>query len=111
MPWRRYTLYNFIGAMLWGFGLTMLGYLIGFIPWIADLVTEYIDIILLIAVGGTALITVWHYFSERRKAKKLAAAGADVVVDPEEARELVLDPEVFERGPEHPHRDGEPPRA
>ena len=35
----------------------MLGYLIGFIPWIADLVTEYIDIILLIAVGGTALIT------------------------------------------------------
>ena len=55
MPWRRYTLYNFIGAMLWGFGLTMLGYLIGFIPWVADLVTEYIDIILLVAVGGTAL--------------------------------------------------------
>ena len=34
----KYTLYNFIGAMLWGFGLTMFGYLIGFIPWVADLV-------------------------------------------------------------------------
>ena len=97
----RYTLYNFIGAMLWGFGLTMFGYVIGFIPWIADLVTEYIDMILLVAVGGTALVTLWHYFSERRKAKKAAAAGEDVVTDAEEARALVLDPEVFERGPEH----------
>jgi membrane-associated protein len=102
MPWRRYTLYNFIGAMLWGFGLTMLGYLIGFIPWVADLVTEYIDIILLVAVGGTALVTLWHYLSERRKAKKAAAAGEDVEVDAEEAKHLVLDPEVFDHGPGHP---------
>ena len=33
----RYTLYNFIGALLWGFGLTMFGYLIGFIPPVGDL--------------------------------------------------------------------------
>jgi membrane-associated protein len=92
--------------MLWGFGLVMLGYIIGFIPWVADLVTEYIDIILLIAVGGTALVTLWHYFSERRKAKKAAAAGEDVEVDEEEAKQLVLDPEVFDRGPEPPHADG-----
>lgn len=110
MPWRRYTLYNFIGAMLWGFGLTMVGYLIGFIPWVADIVTEYIDIILLVAVGGTALVTLWHYLSERRKAKKLAAAGADVVTDHEEATQLVLDPDVFERGPEH-HDGHTPPTA
>ena len=64
------------------------------------LVRDYIDIILLIAVGGTALITAWHYFSERHKAKKAAAAGEDVVTDHEEAEHLVLDPEVFERGPE-----------
>lgn len=110
MPWRRYTLYNFIGAMLWGFGLTMVGYLIGFIPWVADIVTEYIDIILLVVVGGTALVTLWHYLSERRKAKKLAAAGADVVTDHEEATQLVLDPDVFERGPEH-HDSHTPPAA
>ena len=51
-------------------------------------------------MGGTALITAWHYFSERRKAKKAEAAGEDVVTDHEEAEHLVLDPEVFERGPE-----------
>src|SRR5690606_39669183 len=32
MPWKRYSLYNFIGAVIWGFGLTMFGYVIGFIP-------------------------------------------------------------------------------
>ena len=106
MPWRRYTLYNFIGAMLWGFGLVMLGYVIGFVPWIADLVTEYIDIILLIAVGGTAVVTLFHYFSERRKARKAAEAGEDVVTDAVEAQHLVLDAEVFDRGPEHGHLDG-----
>ena len=99
MPWKRYSLYNFIGAVIWGFGLTMIGYLIAYIPWVRDLVTEYIDIILLVAVGGTALVTLWHYFSERRKAKKAAAAGIDIETDAAEARALVLDQEVFE------HRD------
>jgi membrane-associated protein len=100
----RYTLYNFTGAVLWGFGLTMFGYLIGFIPPVAYLVREYIDIILLVAVGGTALVTLWHYFSERRKAKKAEAAGEDVVTDHQEAEELVLDPDVFDRPP---HVDGD----
>lgn len=100
----RYSLYNFIGAVVWGFGLTMFGYAVSFIPPVADLVREYIDVILLIAVGGTALITAWHYFSERHKAKKAERAGEDVVVDEEEAEELVLDPDVFDRPP---HLDGD----
>ena len=91
MPWRKYTLYNFIGAMLWGFGLTMVGYLIAYIPWIRDLVVEYIDVILLLAVGGTAVVTLWHYLVERYKAKKAAAAGEDVVTDAAEAQALALD--------------------
>ena len=75
MPWRRYSLYNLIGALLWGFGLTMFGYLIGFIPPVAWFVQNYIDLILLAVVGGTALVTLWHYFSERRKVRKEQAAG------------------------------------
>ncbi|GAA1936675.1 hypothetical protein GCM10009775_30750 [Microbacterium aoyamense] len=105
----RYTLYNLIGAVIWGFGLTMFGYAIGFIPPVAWFVQEYIDLILLAAVGGTAVVTLWHYLSERRKAKKLAAAGADVVTDHAEAEALVLDADVFDRGPEH--HDGEAPKA
>jgi membrane-associated protein len=101
MPRGRYTLYNFAGAMLWGFGLTMFGYLLGFIPVVGDLVAQYIDLILLAAVFGTLAVTLWHYFRERSKARKEASEGADVVTDETEARQLVLDPEVFKRGPEH----------
>ena len=75
MPWRRYSLYNLIGALLWGFGLTMFGYLIGFIPPVAWFVQNYIDLILLAVVGGTALVTLWRYFSERRKVRMEQAAG------------------------------------
>ncbi|ANJ26614.1 DedA family protein [Agromyces aureus] len=96
----KYTLYNLIGAILWGFGLTMFGYGIGFIPPVADFVKSYIDLILLAAVGGTAIITLWHYLRERSKAKKAERAGEDVITDEDEAEHLVLDPEVFERGPE-----------
>lgn len=102
----KYTLYNFIGAVLWGFGLTMFGYLIGFIPPVATFVENYIDLILLAAVGGTAIFTIYHYLRERSKAKKAAAAGEDVVTDADEARHLVLDPEVFERGPDTHHGEG-----
>ncbi|MGO1507227.1 MAG: DedA family protein [Microbacteriaceae bacterium] len=100
MPWKKYSLYNLIGALLWGFGLTMVGYLIAFIPWVADLVTEYIDVILLIAVGGTAVVTLWHYLSERHKAKKARAAGEDIETDAAEAAALSLDPDVFDRAPD-----------
>ena len=99
MPWKRYSLYNLIGAVLWGFGLTMFGYAIGFIPWIAEIVTKYIDLILLAAVGGSAAVTLWHYLRERSKAKKAAAAGEDLVTDTEEARALVLDSDVFGAAP------------
>lgn len=79
MPWRKYSLYNLIGALIWGFGLTYVGYLIAYIPWIADLVTKYIDVILLGVVALTLAVTVWHYLNERRKAKKEAAAGIPAV--------------------------------
>ena len=60
----------------------------------------FIKALLPASVGGTALITLWHYFSERYKAKKAAAEGEDVVTDAAEAEELVLDTEVFDRAPD-----------
>lgn len=105
----KYTLYNLIGALLWGFGLTMFGYAIGFIPPVAWFVEQYIDLILLAAVGGTAVVTLWHYFRERAKARKEAASG-DPDTDAEEAQALVLDPEVFERGPDL-GRDDDAPKS
>ena len=32
MNYRRYSLYNAIGAFIWGSGLTFAGYLLGYIP-------------------------------------------------------------------------------
>jgi membrane-associated protein len=100
MNYRKYTLYNLIGAFIWGVGLTYFGYLIGYIPPVAEFVQEYIDVILLGAVVITLIPTLWHYFQSMHKARKAAAAGEDVVTDHDEAEHLVLDPEVFERGPE-----------
>ncbi|GAA1512047.1 DedA family protein [Agromyces terreus] len=104
MNYRKYTLYNLIGALIWGAGLTYFGFLLGYIPPVADFVKEYIDLILLAAVGGTALITLWHYLRERSKARKAESAGEDVITDEDEAEHLVLDADVFERGPED-HRE------
>ncbi|GAB2514907.1 VTT domain-containing protein [Microbacterium petrolearium] len=82
MPWRLYTLYNFIGAVIWGVGLTLLGYVIAYIPWVRDFVTDYIDLILLAAVAATGLFVLWHYLKERRTAKREAAL-AETAPEPE----------------------------
>lgn len=99
MDYRKYSLYNAIGALIWGAGLTYFGYLLGYIPPVRDFVQQYIDLILVGAVVLTLIPTLWHYFQSSYKAKKAAAAGADVVTDHDEAAHLVLDRDVFE----HPH--------
>jgi len=90
MDYRKYSLYNFIGAMIWGAGLTFFGYFLGYIPPLADFVRDYIDLILLGAVVLTLLPTIYHYVQSTVKARREARAG--VTVDPEK---LVLDPETF----------------
>ena len=47
MNYRRYSLYNAVGALIWGSGLTFAGFLLGYIPPLADFVTEYIDLSLI----------------------------------------------------------------
>ena len=90
MNYKRYSLYNAIGALIWGAGLTYFGYLIGYIPVISDFVQEYIDLILLGAVVITLIPTLWHYVSSMRKAKKHADEA------PLTDEDVILDPEVFD---------------
>lgn len=88
---RKYTLYNAIGALIWGAGLTYAGFLLGYIPPVKDFVVEYIDIILLGAVTVTLVPTVFHYVQSSVKArKKRNAAVAD-------ADDLVLDQALFDQ--------------
>ena len=93
---RKYSLYNIVGGLLWGFGLVIVGYLIGFVPPVASFVEKYIDLILLAAVLTAVVPTVWHYFQSRRKAKLHAASGAPTQLDDAAAEALVLDHEVLE---------------
>ncbi len=99
----KYTLYNLIGAVIWGVGLTMLGYAVGLIPPVRDFVTDYIDVILLVAVLGTVGFVAFHYFRERAAAKR-APHGGDPETDAAEARSLALDTDTFEqpRSPDAP---------
>jgi membrane-associated protein len=98
MNYRKYSLYNFIGAMIWGAGLTFFGYFLGYIPPLADFVRDYIDLILLGAVVITLIPTIYHYVQAMVKSRREARAG--VVVDPEK---LVLDPETFDTNADGKH--------
>lgn len=94
MNLKQYTLYNFIGAMLWGAGLTYAGYLLGHIPFVADFVGEYIDLVLIGVVVIVLIPSVWHYIQAVRKSRQ-ARHKHSPALDPTSAEELALDPTVF----------------
>ncbi|CAN5143577.1 hypothetical protein BH11ACT3_BH11ACT3_26930 [soil metagenome] len=88
MPYRKYSLYNGVGALIWGSGLTFGGFLLGYIPPLSDFVTNYIDLILLgavlIAVIPTAFHTIRQVIKARRENREgtgAALAEDDVVLD------------------------------
>ena len=88
MNYRKYSLYNAIGALIWGSGVTLIGWLLAFIPPVADFVSHYIDVILIGAVALAIIPTVFHLLQQRRKAR----LAADKETDASEASALVLDP-------------------
>ena len=85
MNYKKYSVYNAIGALIWGAGLTFGGFLLGYIPPVADFVTHYIDLILLGAVAIAVVPTVYHYIKgtlKARKKRQAAVAESDLVLDP-----------------------------
>jgi len=85
MNYRRYSLYNGVGALIWGAGLTFAGFLLGFIPPLADFVTEYIDVILICAVLLAIVPTAFHYVKSVLKARKARKLGLDQPLNDSEA--------------------------
>jgi membrane-associated protein len=73
MRYRRYSLFNAIGALAWGFGITMLGYGFGHIPPVAAFVEKYIDLVLLAAVIVSVVPIGISLLRTSRKAKAAAA--------------------------------------
>ena len=93
MNYKKYSLYNLIGALIWGAGLTFAGFLLGYIRPVADFVTHYIDVILIGAVLIAVVPTAFHFIRGALKARKLRAAGVVVA----EGENLALDPTLFDQ--------------
>lgn len=92
MSYRRYSLYNGIGALLWGSGLTFAGYLLGYIPPLSHFVTEYIDLILLGAIAIAVIPTAFHAIRQGIKARRMGRDGSGTALT---ADEITLDQDVF----------------
>jgi membrane-associated protein len=96
MNYRKYSLYNAIGALIWGSGIVLLGFALGQIPIVRDFTEQYLDLVLIGVVVLTVIPTTFHYIRSVRKAKKDAAAGdAEEVEITGAAEQLTLEPEVF----------------
>ena len=93
MNYKKYSLYNAIGALIWGAGLTFGGFVLGYIPPVAAFVTEYIDVILLAAVAIAVVPTVFHYIQSTVKARRKRNA----VPSDDEVEALVLDEKKFDQ--------------
>ncbi|XAS69724.1 VTT domain-containing protein [Micrococcaceae bacterium Sec5.7] len=76
MDKRKFFLYNAIGAVLWGGGVTLLGYLLGDkVPWVRDNLDIIFILIVLLSVIPIG-IEVIRGFAAKRQA---AASGTDPV--------------------------------
>jgi len=63
MDFRQFAVYSAIGAVLWGTGVTLLGYFLGNVPFVKD----HIELIL---IGMVVLSVVPIYFELRRHRTK-----------------------------------------
>jgi membrane-associated protein len=76
MAYRKYGLFNLIGAFLWATVVTVGGYLLGYIPPVAHFVTHYIDLILIGAILVAVVPTVYHYVQAARRSRKSSSASS-----------------------------------
>ncbi len=85
MDYKKYSLYNAIGAFAWGAGVTYLGYVLHYIPPVANFVEHSIDVIRLLAGLLAVVPAAWHYVRTARKARQartVAAQSAASEADP-----------------------------
>ncbi len=91
MNYRKYSLYNAIGALVWGVGVTVAGFLLGNITPVADFVIKYIDVVLLAVVLLTLIPTLFHLVQSSRKARRSGADPERIPTDDE----VTVDPKYF----------------
>lgn len=94
MPYRRYSIYNAVGAVLWGTGLVLAGYFLNYIPPVRHFVVNYIDLILLGAAAIAIIPTLYHAIRQGLAARR---ARADGMTEAMTAEDAAVNPDVFQR--------------
>jgi membrane-associated protein len=74
MDARKYLVYSSIGGLLWAPGMTLLGALLGQVPWIRDNVNTMLLLISAVTIVGT-VIPMINRARKKRREKKLAEAA------------------------------------
>lgn len=82
MSYRHFVSFNVVGALLWGVGVTLLGYALGNIAFIRDNIEALLVVIVLISV----LPVAFEVLRARRKAAREAAAGVPGTADGRDPR-------------------------
>lgn len=73
MTYKRFVFYNAMGALLWGVGVTLLGFYLGQITWVQNY-SEIIIIVLVLIPGIPILVETIRAFIGWRNRRKSAAA-------------------------------------
>jgi membrane-associated protein len=66
MHYRRFFIFNLIGGFLWTFGITLIGYVAGSIPFVKNNLEIALVVIILLSLSPIAL----HQITERRNASR-----------------------------------------
>jgi len=70
MTRQRFLIFNIIGGILWGGGVTLLGYGLGSkLPWLQD----YIDLVIFAVVGLTVVLSAFHILKEADNRRIIAS--------------------------------------
>ncbi|WP_099021187.1 VTT domain-containing protein [Mycolicibacterium palauense] len=78
MGYATFTLFNIVGALLWGVGLTLLGYGLGQFEIVQKLLEP---IFILIAVASITPM-IWEWYKRRKAARALGVPAGEPLPDP-----------------------------
>lgn len=68
MPYRHFVSYNVIGALLWGVGITLLGYFLGQITFVHDNIEAILVLIVFVSVLPVILEVTRGWLAKRKEA-------------------------------------------
>jgi membrane-associated protein len=84
MDRKRFIAYSGMGALLWAFGVTIMGYLLGSIPFVANNVEAILVAIVLVSVLPPAVEVLRERHKRRISARRSAEAAREAVQEADE---------------------------